>query len=112
MPHRQPGIGLILGVATLVADQAAEPQSCWWAVIGQDTISRIERRRDLLLSTLRHYIQPIGGELDLVARFPNRPPILLDHIAQEPAAKGVQLLPSQSAHQAKRLHDGISITET
>ncbi|WP_275584242.1 hypothetical protein [Candidatus Nitrotoga arctica] len=28
------------------------------------------------------YIQAIGGELDLVARFPHRPPILLDHIAQ------------------------------
>jgi len=56
--------------------------------LGQDTISRIERRSDLLLSTLRRYVQAMGGELDLVARFPNRPPVLLDHIAQEPAAKG------------------------
>lgn len=56
--------------------------------VGQDTISRIERRSDLLLSTLRRYIQAMGGELDLVARFPNRPPVLLDHIAQAPAAKG------------------------
>jgi transcriptional regulator with XRE-family HTH domain len=55
--------------------------------VGQDTISRIERRSDLLLSTLRRYIQAMGGELDLVARFPNRPPVLLDHIAQEPTAK-------------------------
>lgn len=55
--------------------------------VGQDTISRIERRSDLLLSTLRRYIQAMGGELDLVARFPNRPPVLLDHIAREPAAK-------------------------
>lgn len=52
--------------------------------VGQDAISRIERRSDLLLSTLRRYIQALGGELDLVARFPNRPPVLLDHIAQEP----------------------------
>jgi len=36
---------------------------------------------------LRRYVQAMGGELDLVARFPNRPPVLLDHIAQEPAAK-------------------------
>jgi transcriptional regulator with XRE-family HTH domain len=55
--------------------------------VGQDTISRIERRSDLLLSTLRRYIQAMGGELDLVARFPNRPPVLLDHIDQEPTAK-------------------------
>ncbi len=56
---------------------------------GQDTISRIERRSDLLLSTLRRYVEAMGGELDLVARFPNRPPVLLDHIAQmpPPAAK-------------------------
>ena len=56
--------------------------------VGQDTISRIERRSDLLLSTLRRYVQAMGGELDLVARFPNRPPVLLDHIAQKPVAKG------------------------
>ena len=55
--------------------------------VGQDTISRIERRSDLLLSTLRRYVQAMGGELDLVARFPNRPPVLLDHIAHEPDAK-------------------------
>ncbi len=55
--------------------------------VGQDTISRIERRSDLLLSTLRGYVQAMGGELDLVARFPNRPPVLLDHLAQKPAAK-------------------------
>src|SRR3989339_1135725 len=55
--------------------------------VGQDTVSRIERRSDMLLSTLRRYVRAMGGELDLVARFPNRPPVLLDHIAQEPAAK-------------------------
>lgn len=55
--------------------------------VGQDTISRIERRSDLLLSTLRRYIEAMGGKLDLVARFPNRPPVLLDHIAQGPAEK-------------------------
>ena len=56
--------------------------------VGQDTISRMEHRSDLLLSTLRRYVQAMGGELDLVARFPNRPPVLLDHIIlQTPAAK-------------------------
>lgn len=55
--------------------------------VGQDTISRIERRSDLLLSTLRRYVRAMGGELELVARFPNRPPVSLDQIAQAPAAK-------------------------
>lgn len=55
--------------------------------VGQDTISRIERRSDLLLSTLRSYVHAMGGELDLIARFPNRPPVRISHIAQTPSAK-------------------------
>ena len=43
--------------------------------VGQDTVSRYERRTDMLLSTLRSYVQSMGGELELVARFPNREPI-------------------------------------
>src|SRR5262245_3553197 len=43
--------------------------------VGQDTISRYEQRTDMLLSTLQEYVQAMGGELDLIARFPNREPI-------------------------------------
>jgi transcriptional regulator with XRE-family HTH domain len=49
--------------------------------VGQDTISRLERRSDILLSTLRRYIEAMGGELELIARFPNRVPLVIDHIA-------------------------------
>ena len=49
--------------------------------VGQDTVSRIERRSDILLSTLRRYVEAMGGELHLVARFPNRAPLVIDHIA-------------------------------
>ncbi len=55
--------------------------------VGQDTISRIERRSDLLLSTLRRYVEAMGGQLELVARFPNRPPVILDHVAGVQSAK-------------------------
>lgn len=48
--------------------------------VGQDTISRLEKRSDMLLSTLRHYIESVGGKLELVATFPNRPPILIDRL--------------------------------
>ncbi len=34
----------------------------------QSEVSKIERRDDLLLSTLRRYVQALGGELDIVAR--------------------------------------------
>lgn len=45
--------------------------------IKQDGISRIEQRSDLLLSTLRRYVAAMGGELELVARFPDRAPVAL-----------------------------------
>lgn len=47
--------------------------------VGQDTISRLEKRSDMLLSTLRHYVESIGGHLALVATFPDQPPVIIDH---------------------------------
>jgi hypothetical protein len=40
--------------------------------IGQDSVARLERRSDILLSTLRHYVESMGGSLSLVAQFPDR----------------------------------------
>lgn len=39
--------------------------------IEQGAVSRLERRDDLFLSTLSDYIQALGGELRLVASFPD-----------------------------------------
>lgn len=50
--------------------------------IGQEGVSRIEKRTDLLLSTLRDYVTAMGGELRLVVEFPDRPPILLSGISE------------------------------
>jgi DNA-binding XRE family transcriptional regulator len=41
----------------------------------QESVSRIERRADLLLSTMRKYVAAMGGDLKLIAEFPNRAPI-------------------------------------
>jgi DNA-binding XRE family transcriptional regulator len=51
--------------------------------VGQDTISRLEKRSDMLLSTLRHYVESMGGKLELIARFPNRPPVVIEHLGGE-----------------------------
>ena len=48
--------------------------------VGQDAISRLEKRSDMLLSTLRLSIESLGGKLQLVAQFPGRPPVVLDHL--------------------------------
>ena len=49
--------------------------------IGQDSVSRLEQRSDLLLSTLRSYVQALGGQLSIVAEFPNRAPVRLAGLA-------------------------------
>ena len=53
--------------------------------ITQDTVSRLEKRSDLLLSTLRKTVEAMGGNLSLVAEFPDRPPVVLAGIAEEDA---------------------------
>jgi DNA-binding XRE family transcriptional regulator len=45
--------------------------------INQESISRLEKRSDLLLSTLSSYVTAMGGRLQLVAEFPDRPPVVL-----------------------------------
>lgn len=40
--------------------------------VGQDAVSRIERQPDMLVSTLRRYVESAGGELELVVRFPGK----------------------------------------
>src|SRR5688500_12737400 len=51
--------------------------------ITQDSVSRLEKRSDLLLSTLRKAVEALGGELSLVAEFPDRAPVVLAGIAEE-----------------------------
>jgi transcriptional regulator with XRE-family HTH domain len=45
--------------------------------IGQEGISKLEQRSDLLISTLRTCIEGMGGRLHLLAEFPDRPPVEL-----------------------------------
>ncbi len=45
--------------------------------IGQEGVSRIEKRTDLYLSTLRSYVEGVGGKLSLIVQFPDRPPVVL-----------------------------------
>ena len=51
--------------------------------ITQDGVSRLEKRSDLLLSTLRKTVEAMGGSLSLVAEFPDRAPVVLTGIAED-----------------------------
>lgn len=48
--------------------------------ITQDGVSRLEKRSDFLLSTLRSYVEAMGGKLRLVAEFPDREPVTLNDL--------------------------------
>ncbi|HEJ5435837.1 TPA: XRE family transcriptional regulator, partial [Pseudomonas aeruginosa] len=39
--------------------------------INQAAVSKMERRTDMYISTLRNYIRAMGGELEIIATFPD-----------------------------------------
>ncbi len=47
--------------------------------VQQSAVSRIERRTDMDLSTLTGIVEAMGGTLEIIARFPDHPPV---HINQ------------------------------
>ncbi|MEA2874646.1 MAG: hypothetical protein QOH67_4950 [Hyphomicrobiales bacterium] len=57
--------------------------------IGQEGVSKLEKRSDLLISTLREYVEAMGGNLSLIAEFPDREPVLLSGIIEhDPKPRG------------------------
>src|SRR5439155_20874746 len=63
----------------------------------QDSVSRREQRADLLLSTLRAYIAALGGQLSLIAEFPDHETVVLSGMADE----GVQFVRPKKRKRAK-----------
>src|SRR6266852_8681750 len=51
--------------------------------ITQDSVSRLEKRSDLLLSTLRKTVKAMGCDVRIVAQFPDRSPVVLAHLPEE-----------------------------
>ena len=45
--------------------------------VQQTQVSRLERRKDPRLSTLRRTIEALGGQLTLIAIFPDQKPVVL-----------------------------------
>ena len=50
---------------------------------GQPAVSKVESREDLHVSTVREYIEALGGRLDLVAHMPNNETILLESLSSK-----------------------------
>ena len=51
-------------------------------------VSRLERRADMKLSTLRAYVRALGGDLQLMVTFPGDVPVRLREIGTMSARKG------------------------
>ena len=46
--------------------------------IQQAAVSKLERRADMYVSSLRALIEAMGGTLEIVAQFPDRPPVRIN----------------------------------
>lgn len=44
----------------------------------QAGVSRIEKRADAYVSTLRRYVEAMGGKLSITAEFPDGPPVRVE----------------------------------
>lgn len=51
--------------------------------IRQSNVSKVEQRSDMLISTLRSYVEALGGTLELVVHIPGRAPVTLDGFSEE-----------------------------
>lgn len=72
--------------------------------VRQHSISRLEQRSDMLLSTLRDYIGKMGGELVLTARFPDRDPVRIKGFADiaDTASRSTTTKASRASVQRRR----------
>src|ERR1700683_3981978 len=48
--------------------------------VKQPSVSKIEKQADMYISTLRSYVEAVGGELELVVRLPSHPVMRLLHL--------------------------------
>jgi transcriptional regulator with XRE-family HTH domain len=74
-------------------------------LLGKDqvSISQLEKRTDMLLSTLRSYVEAMGGTLNLVVQFEDHAPVILSGLAEDGAERRRKRKPhSDPAHPGKR----------
>jgi len=50
--------------------------------IKRPSVSKIEKQADMYLSTLRSYVEAVGGELELVVKLPKRPKFRLQSLGE------------------------------
>lgn len=51
--------------------------------VNQQSISKLEKRSDMMLSTLRGYVEAMGGKLDITVSFPDHKPVSLNRLGKQ-----------------------------
>jgi DNA-binding XRE family transcriptional regulator len=80
LPHEVEGLRELRQIAGMAQADIASALN-----IKQPSVSKIENQADMYLSTLRSYVEAIGGQLELVVRLPKRPALRI-HQFDEPHA--------------------------
>ena len=50
--------------------------------LGQPAVARLEQRADVYVSNLRHYIEALGGTLEITARFPDETSVAITNFGE------------------------------
>ena len=71
--------------------------------IAQGDVSKLERRTDAYVGTLRNYIEALGGRLRVTAEFPDTEPIEIEGFsAIEPTRRSLARTHSRAMHARRR----------
>ena len=57
--------------------------------VKQPSVSKIEKQTDMYLSTLRSYVEAVGGTLELIVQLPDHAPLRLEHLGDVAAGRPV-----------------------
>lgn len=70
---RSQALGLEMDLAELRrARKLSQEQLASVLEVSQGSVAKMEKRTDLYISSLRRFIEAMGGELEITARFPDR----------------------------------------
>ena len=77
--------------------------------IKQPSVSKIEKQADMYLSTLKSYVEAIGGQLDLIVRLPSRAPLRIERLGDVVASKAA---PVQGVKRATTARSQTKVART
>jgi transcriptional regulator with XRE-family HTH domain len=72
--------------------------------ITQPSVSKIEKQTDMHLSTLRNYVEAVGGELELTVKLPKGPALRIHHLGDLATVRAVPTRKKSGDPSPRRRH--------